>query len=90
MDNMIEFEKIYVSKVTFHPYRTARVFNRFLSIERKSDVGKELETTLAKKAGVNPDNHTVYSIQLKNEQEVHVWCDDSKIMFGLELKKDKY
>lgn len=89
MDNLVDFEKIYIKKVTFHPYRTARVFNRFLSIKRNSNVGKELENKLAKMAGTCQDNHSVYSIQLRDEQEIHVWCTDSEIMFGLELKIDK-
>lgn len=43
MDNLVDFEKIYITKVTFHPYRTARVLNRFLTIKRDSDIGKEIK-----------------------------------------------
>jgi len=52
------------SKVIFHPYRTAMVYDRFFTLNRSSDEGREFENHLAEAAGVTPDNHTAYTIQL--------------------------
>ena len=80
------------SKVTFHPYRTAMVYDRFLTMVRSSDEGRAFEDHLAEAAGVTPDNHTAYTIQLSTHAaarpapEIYVMCSDNKISIGTRLE----
>lgn len=57
-------------EVKQYTYRTAVVTEPFLVVPRNTV--KELEHTLAQKAGVEPDNHTVYEIR----QTAVVTADD--------------
>ena len=80
------------SKVIFHPYRTAMVYDRFFTLNRSSDEGREFENHLAEAAGVTPDNHTAYTIQLSRYDsdrpvpEIYVMCSDNKISIGTRLE----
>lgn len=73
-------------KVVCHPYRTARVTNWSIEIDRDSDVGIDLENSLAKAAEVKTDNHVVYSIN----DEMHIWCTDGKILIGTKISKEMW
>jgi len=81
-----------ISKVTFHPYRTARVYERFINIDRCSDEGRKFEEMLAKKAGVTPDNHTAYTLELiqfskedPTPHKLYIQCSDFEISIGTRL-----
>ena len=74
------------SKVTFHPYRTARVFDEIFDAER--DSMRPLEYMLAIKAGVIPDNHTVYEVY-DGCHTYYVWCTDSKFRVGKTIVKER-
>ncbi len=74
----------HYSKVTFHPYRTARVFDEMFDADRDSML--PLEYMLAIKAGVNPDNHTVYEVY-NGCQTFYIWCHDSLFRVGKTIDK---
>lgn len=74
------------SKVTFYPYRTARVYDEMFDADR--DSMRPLEYMLAIKAGVNPDNHTVYEVY-NGCQKFYIWCTDSLFRVGKTLSKNK-
>lgn len=60
-------------KVTYYPYRSARVFGEFFRLDRHSEEAKEFEKQLNKKAGQNYiDNHTVYTIVNTDGSTIHV------------------
>jgi len=80
----------YCKKVTFHPYRTKVLKNTFLTIDRDSAEGKELEEKLAKMANVDPDNHVVYTIEKKDGSELHFWVSDFEIRIGVEIIDSHY
>ena len=69
----------HYSEVTFHPYRTARVFDESFDADRESM--RPLEYMLAIKAGVNPDNHTVYEVY-DGCRTFYIWCHDSLFRVG--------
>ncbi len=72
-----------LDKVTQHPYRTARVIP-LLQIDRNSDEGYALEKKLAKMAGVETDNHVVYTVNHYGK-ELHFMCSDMHISVGPEI-----
>lgn len=71
------------SRVKFYPYRTARVYDEMFDAERESI--RPLEYMLAIKAGVNPDNHTVYEVY-NGCQTYYVWCTDNLLRVGKTIK----
>ena len=71
------------SKVKFYPYRTAKVSDVMFDAERESI--RPLEYMLAIKAGVNPDNHTVYEVY-NGCQTYYVWCTDNLLRVGKTIK----
>lgn len=75
------------AKVTFHPYRTALVFDEMFDADR--DSMRPLEYILAIKAGVHPDNHTVYEVY-NGCQTFYIWCTDSLFRVGKSIKKEKW
>lgn len=81
-----------VEEVTFHPYRTAMVRDRFIQIDRYSDEARAFEESLAKKAGKNPDNHTAYTLKLrtwgsdKPAPKLYVMCSDHHISIGTDIE----
>ena len=74
----------HYSKVTFHSYRTARVFDEMFDADR--DSMRPLEYILAIKADVNPDNHTVYEVY-NGCQTFYIWCTDGLFRVGKTIKK---
>lgn len=91
MKNMIDLV-FNVYKVTFHPYRTASVRDRFIEIDRYNDEARQFEKQLAEKAGVNMDNHTAYTLELftydkdRPAPKLHVMCSDAKISIGTSIE----
>ncbi len=77
----------HYSKVTFHHYRTARVFDKMFDADR--DSMRPLEYMLAIKAGVNPDNHTVYEVY-NGCQTFYIWCTDSLFRVGKTIVKERW
>lgn len=87
MKNMFDLT-FSVNKVTFHPYRTASVRDRFIEIDRYTDEARAFEERLAKEAGANLDNHTAYTVELRTfgqdrpAPKLHIMCSDGKISIG--------
>ena len=77
----------HYSKVTFHSYRTARVFDEMFDADR--DSMRPLEYILAIKADVNPDNHTVYEVY-NGCQTFYIFCHDSLFRVGKTIRKEKW
>lgn len=75
------------SKVTFHHYRTARVFDEMFDADRQSML--PLEYILAVKAGVKPDNHTVYEVY-DGCLTFYIWCTDSSLRVGKTIVKGSW
>lgn len=72
----------HYSKVTIH--RTSRVFDEIFDADR--DSMSPLEYILAIKAGVNPDNHTVYEVY-NGCQTFYIWCNDRLLRVGKTIKE---
>ena len=77
----------HYSKVTFHHYRTARVIDEIFDADRDSMC--PLEYILAIKAGVNPDNHTVYEAY-NGCQTFYIWCTDNLLRVGKTIVKESW
>ena len=75
------------SRVTFYHYRTALVYDELFDADR--DSMRPLEYMLAIKAGVNPDNHTVYEVY-NGCQTFYIWCTDSTFRVGKTIKKERW
>ena len=61
--------------VKCHSYRTARPLNAIGDFPR--DMMADTERELAEKAGVYPDNHTVYEIVDYMDRTFYLWFHDS-------------
>ena len=75
------------SEVKFYSYRSARVFDEMFDADRDSML--PLEYMLAIKAGVEPDNHTVYEVY-NGRYVVYVWCTDGLCRVGKTIQKGSY
>ena len=75
------------SKVTFFPYRTASVFDTIFEATR--DSMRPLEYMLAIKAGVNPENHTVYEVY-DGCQTFYIFCHGNLVRVGKKIKKEEW
>lgn len=75
------------SRVTFYPYRTARVFDEMFDADRDSMC--PLEYMLAIKAGVMPSNHTVYEVY-NGCQTFYIFCSDSLFRIGKTIEKENW
>ena len=82
------FELDMFSKVEVHPYRTARV-NGLFEIDRTTVEWKKFEAKLAETAGVNLDNHVVYTVR-KGNSVLHFWCSDLWVQVGSTLIKERW
>lgn len=88
---MREFQIGDRATVTFHPYRTIRVFGTYIDIDRDSDIGKKLEEDLIQKSGrTYGDNHCGFTIQEENEAPLYVWITDDLIRIGTKLLKESW
>ena len=77
----------HYSKVTFYPYRTALVHDAMFDADR--DSMRPLEYMLAIKAGVYPDNHTVYEVY-NGCQTFYIFCHDSLFRVGKTIRKERW
>ena len=75
------------SKVTFYPYRTAMVFDKMFDADR--DYMCPLEYMLAIKAGVSPDNHTVYEVY-NGFNTFYIFCSDQLLSIGKTIQKERW
>lgn len=87
MDERIE------GKVTFHRYRTALVRDVFFTAPRVCM--RELETELARAAGVEKDNHTVYEVvqdtySVGSPSTTYIMFHDMVVMFGRGIEIRSY
>lgn len=87
LDIMRELATNNYTKVTFYPYRTALVLDEIFDADRDSMC--PLEYILAVKAGVNPDNHTVYELH-KGCQTFYIFCSDQLFRIGKTIKKERW
>lgn len=69
-------------EVTCHPYRTAQVVDSLFAIDRFTDEARAFEEKLAKKAGVNRDNHVVYAIKDRKNNELYIQCSSEMMRIG--------
>jgi len=73
------------TKVSVHPYRTARVLGPCIDLNRTDHQGEMIENTLCKLAECSPDNHVVYEVSSvfgDNQKPLYVWCTDDLIRIG--------
>lgn len=87
LDIMRELANNNFSRVTFYPYRTARVFDEMFDADRNSM--RPLEYMLAIKAGVNPDNHTVYEVHY-GSITFYIFCSDNLFRIGETINKKSW
>ena len=66
-------------------YRTAHIRNIFMTLDRYSDTGREIEKTLCEEAGVERDNHVTYAIKNRNGTVIYIACSDRYIHIGTEI-----
>ncbi len=91
LENLME-ETIYrladnrYSKVTFYPYRTARVVDKVM-FDADRDSCRLIESVLAIKAGAIPDNHTAYEVY-NGCSTFYVWCHDGLFRVGKDIAKN--
>ncbi len=72
-------------------YRTACVGGHFLKLDRA--MMHDLEEALATKAGVKPDNHTVYEIifdDFYEKKTTYIWFTDGSVIFGSTVEMRRY
>ena len=81
-------EVLLTGEVKCYPYRTASVRERFMSLPRL--LVHELEEQLAQKAGVRPDNHTVYEFIDESRETIYVLFSDFKASFGKTLYEHRW
>lgn len=81
---MFELTSCFI-EVTCHRYRTARVVDSLLSIDRFTDEAQAFEEKLAKKAGVNVDNHVVYTIKDRKGNELHIQCSSERMSISTKI-----
>lgn len=81
MDEHIE------GKVKFHPYRSALVRDAFFTAPR--NCMKEFEAELARAAGVQVDNHTVYEVT-QHTTTTYIMFHDMVVMFGRGIEIRSY
>lgn len=84
---MEELATNHYARVISYSYRTALVFDEMFDADRESM--RPLEYILAIKAGVHPDNHTVYAVY-NGGQTFYVWCTDSKVRVGKKIRKESW
>ena len=80
---MVTHELSSALSVKQFSYRTALVGGHFLKFDRR--MMHELEEALAAKAGVRPDNHTVYEVVYNDFDEkktTYIWFVDTSVIFG--------
>lgn len=80
-----KLNRFCIKEVQFYSYRSARMYSTdtFLTLDRHSEEMKDLENELAEMAGVSPDNHTMYTVKLKeSERELFIQFTDSSVNFG--------
>ncbi len=78
-------------EVKFYSYRSAMVREVFLKLPR--ELMNDLEDTLAKKAGVRADNHTVYELtqdDLGVEHKTYFWFHDLHVFVGRAIEVGRH
>ena len=70
--------------VKFYQYRKAEVSSDDVLFEADGTSMKPLENILAIKAGVHPDNHTVYEVY-NGCRTFYVWCHDGLFRVGTKI-----
>lgn len=71
----------HYSYVKFYPYNTVAVSEKDVIFEADRYSMLPMEYTLAIKAGVKPDNHTLYEVY-NGCKTVYVWCHDGVFRVG--------
>ena len=83
MYNKIELP--YNAKVThYYGHREARVYDVLITIDRDSDVGKDLENELLKKSGKSKNNCVVFTVNF-GYANIYFWIYDFEIIVGTKL-----
>ena len=72
------------ARVKFYPYRTAKSFDELFVAER--DSMRPLEYILAIKAGVTPDNRSIYEVY-NGSQTYYIFCRDDICLVGKAIIK---
>lgn len=74
-------------KVVYYSYRTGRVKNVILRIERNFYSEEKLEKVLATKSGGFIDNHTAYEVTFADGSTIAIRCDDDIMSIGVGMDK---
>lgn len=83
---------MYTEVVKFYPYRKARMVHQqiFLTLDRNSEMMKELENQLAEKADVFKDNHTAYMLRNKDGNELYIQFTDGEVNIGSAIIEESW
>lgn len=69
-------------EVVGYPYRTARVVDAPIIIDRNTEAARKFEEELAKAAGMVADNHTCYELKSFFGSTLYIMCSDMSIAVG--------
>ena len=76
-------------QVKFYQYRTARLRNVIMVVERDKQA-KRLQEMLAKKVERDYDNHTVYEITYEDGMTFGVMFHDFQVYIGLGITEERW
>ena len=71
------------TEVIGYPYRTARVVDAPIVIDRNTEAARKFEEELAKAAHMTADNHTCYKVKnIFCDSSLYIMCSDMEISIG--------
>lgn len=71
------------AKVIGYPYRTARVTDAPIVIDRNTEGARKFEEELAEAAHMTADNHTCYEVKsFFGGNSLYIMCSDTEISIG--------
>lgn len=89
---MFDFEP-FINTVKCYPYRTAKVHGACIKIGIETNEARIFVADLAKAAGASEDNHVVYEIKHKQEENaapIYVWVTDNHMLIGTKLIEEAW
>lgn len=79
-----------IRSIKQYAYRTAHVTGIFIRLNRYNDKVHEMEHEMARRAGVNTDNHTVYELTNLSGEKLYVMASDSSLSIGVHLEEERW
>ena len=89
---VLDFFHLHDAKVVKHfPYRTGRPVQSFLKVEYGHDDSVyQFHRILAEKAGVRPDNHVCYLLEMEHGGQIGVRFSDWAMILSLGIKEGQF